>query len=562
MFNFKELNIIPHSNSGDKSSFVGIRRGTSGALEFILPKGFEDFPVTDFQSIKSLFFRIYQTFKQFEESSKNINKINSINLNNQDKQKINVEGNGYLFKDKDDNDTILYSKISSIEIMLEAFSDLSLDVLEKSIGKSEIVDYKKIDSYLSKAIYLENDAFYIDELDENINVIHYKSSSLINLFCFIIKELFFELDMPIDVRVHELAEYFSQNHLSPDHSLFDEFTFETTSNVLKNILHEINNITSYKDDRYWKLFDAIENFLYGGLNDSSIEENGIFWGVSNFSIIWEDMCNTYAFKNYEVWFADTNIKYSGTIIGNYKLDKYNTVYKHEKISAYPFFTSFRKKQRFLRPDLVQIINYHENDVFKNGIEINIKRTHANGMINFDVKIIDSSFREIYSGFCNELLYKSHNTAKKPKQPPRNLIKKDIISFNNYFTRTLTLCKKKFQTQNSLQQKNTQELVRIIDWKYMSVSDFTDNNPKVRTDAIKQMCYEFCLEKLISADFEQNIRRIESIFVIPAYSGFDSDNIKSDLIKLKFDIPLIMKNNSIELYSLNFSAAQKAYLENA
>ena len=557
MFNFKKLHVLSHVNSESSSSFVGIRCNTSGSLEFILPKGFENFPTNDFYSIKILFFRMYQTFKQFEKT--NIKNSNKQNTNNQDKQQINVTGNGYEFRDKDDNDIILYSKISTIEDMLEAFSDLSLDVLDNSTGKSIIVDYKKIDAYLNKAIYLENDAFYVDELDENINVVHYKSSSLINLFCFIIKELFIELEMPVDSRILELADYFAQSHLGPDNSLFDEFTFETTLNILKNILHEIDQNTSYKDGNYWKLFDAIENFLYGSLSDSSINEHGSFWGVSNFSIIWEDMCNTYAFKNYEVLFADTCITYSGAKMGNFKLDKYNVIYKHEKINDYPFFINFRKNPRFLRPDLVQIINSHENDIFQSAIKIDIKRTYANSMINFDVRLIDPAYREIYSGFCNELSYRSHNNPKKHKNPSRSIIRKDIMSFSNYFPRTLELCKKSFQTLNNIQQKTTPDLARIIDWKYMNISEFTDENQKVKRDAIKQMCYEFCLSKLKIEESSHPINRIESIFVIPA---FNNDDEALELIDLSKSAPLIMKSNSIKLYSLDFFSAQKAYLENA
>lgn len=560
MFNFKKLKILSHDESESTSSFVGIRNSKSGSLEFILPKGFDKFPKDDFYSIKILFFRMYQTFKQFEET--NIAKSTKNNNQNHDKRQINVNGNGYIFKDKDDNDVILYSKISTIENMLKAFSDLSLDVLEKSIGKSSIIDYRKIETYLSKAIYLENDAFYVDELDENINVIHYKSSSLINLFCFIIKELFFELGMPIDSRVRELADYFSKNHLSPDHSLFDEFTFEATTNILKNILHEINQNTSYKDWNYWKIFDAVENFLYGGLNNSTIHEDGLFWGASNFSAIWEDMCNTYAFKNYEVWFADTQITYSGTKMGNYQIDNHNTIYKHEKINEYPFFISFRKKFRFLRPDFVQIINRHDNDIFNSAIKIEIKRKYGNGMINFDVKLVDPEFRELYSRFCHELSYKSHNTSKNQKQPSRSIIKKDTVSFSNYFPRTLSLCKKSLQTRSNIQQKTTPDLARIIDWKYMSASDFTNNNQKVKIDAIKQMCYEFCLSKLKIQGSDKSIDKIESIFVIPTFCTLDSHSEHQELIELHSGIPDIMRDNSIKLYALDFFSAQKAYLENA
>ena len=36
-------------------------------------------------------------------------------------------------------------------------------------------------------------------------------------------------------------------------------------------------------------------------------EEGIHWGINNFSSVWEDMCATYAFDNFDVLYADTNI---------------------------------------------------------------------------------------------------------------------------------------------------------------------------------------------------------------------------------------------------------------
>lgn len=184
------------------------------------------------------------------------------------------------------------------------------------------------------------------------------------------------------------------------------------------------------------------------------------------------------------------------------------------------------------------------------------------MINFDVQLVDPEFRELYSRFCHELSYKSHNTSKNQKQPSRSIIKKDTVSFSNYFPRTLSLCKKSLQTRSNIQQKTTPDLARIIDWKYMSASDFTNNNQKVKIDVIKQMCYEFCLSKLKIQGSDKSIDKIESIFVIPTFCTPDSHGEHQELIELHSGIPDIMRDNSIKLYALDFFSAQKAYLENA
>ena len=46
--------------------------------------------------------------------------------------------------------------------------------------------------------------------------------------------------------------------------------------TLKDVLHDIDKNTAYKDTQYWQLFEAIESFLYGELDMESIHENGIY----------------------------------------------------------------------------------------------------------------------------------------------------------------------------------------------------------------------------------------------------------------------------------------------
>jgi hypothetical protein len=79
--------------------------------------------------------------------------------------------------------------------------------------------------------------------------------------------------------------------------LFNEETFEITLHTLKDILDDIDKRTTYKDNDYWRLYEAIELFLYGELDMENPHEDGTFWGISNFSSVWEDMCCAYAFAS-------------------------------------------------------------------------------------------------------------------------------------------------------------------------------------------------------------------------------------------------------------------------
>lgn len=549
MFNFRKLKMIRAGTAGSNNSFVGIRRGLSGDLEFNLPKGFDNFPNGDFNETKKLFFRMYKTFKHFDNdrTQKELDKKPA------GKDNIQTDGKAYTFKDSEDNDVIIYSKIALIENMLEAYRDLSMDFIEKSIGRSDQIDYKRLDQYLDKAIYLDNDIIFVDEMDASRYIIHYQPNSLITLFCFIIRELEKELGNFIDSRINELADFFVDHNLSPDQSLFEEASFESTIATLKDILHEIDKTTAYKDDRYWRLFEAIESFLYGELNMETVYDDGVFWGINNFFQIWEDMCNTYAFSNFFILFADTNITYMGGRVGNYNLDSHHKIYKQKDLD-YPFYINFRKQKRWMRPDLVEIIHSQQETIFSTAINIENLRKFNNNMINFDVRLLDKSKESLYKDFCSSL-GNAHGSRKKTS---RN----GVTSFLNYFPQKLEMHKKRLLAKNQLNSTSIPTKVRIIDWKYMGLADFYDNNPKVEADVIKQLCYEFCLSKLkLGKSDNQPIQEIQSIFVIPRFNN--EEIILDDLTEIKdyTGIAKSITSNKIGVYAIDFSAVQEAYIKN-
>lgn len=550
MFNFKKLKLVRAGAAGSTSSFVGIRRGLTGELEFSLPKGFDVFPDGDFNETKKLFFRMYKTFKRFESD------MLEKELDKKPSSKDNIETNGraYLFKDSEDNDVIIYSKISLIENMLEAYRDLSMDFIERSMGKSDQIDYKKLDKYLDKAIYLDNDIIFIDEMDVERYIVHYQTNSLITLFCFIIRELERELDNFVDSRVNELVDYFVDQNLSPDQSLFDELTFDSTISTLKEILHDIDKSTAYKDSRYWRLFEAIELFLYGEINMETVYDDGVFWGINNFFQIWEDMCNTYAFANFSILFADTNISYMGSRVGNYSLDGFNKIYKQIDLD-YPFYINFRKQKRWMRPDLVQIIHSQKENIFSNAIQIEIAKTFNNKTINFDVKLLDKTKEKLYKDFCSDL------DKVKDKGSRKKNGKGGVVSFINYFPQRLEMQKNRLLAKSQINSTSTPTKARIIDWKYMGLSDFYGDNQKVGLDVTKQLCYEFCLSRLkIGKSSNQPIQEIESIFVLPKFSVIEGGSELCEIINYDHINPIV-KNNGISLYYIDFFAVQDAYIKN-
>jgi len=386
MFNFSTIKLDKRTND-DRDSFVGIRKTDQGEIIFRLPIGFENFPDGNFNATKQLFFRMYRTFKKFEND--NLKSFHDTKPKGRDN--IEVGGNAYQFKDKDGNDILLYSKINIIENMLDVYRDLALNSIERRIGRNEDVDFSKIDLYLHKAVYLHHNAtddvnIYIDEMDLPRHTLQYESASIIELFCFIISELKQELEQTVDVRINELSNKFKEQFLTHNQSLFNEETFEITILSLKEILDDIDKNTIYKDDDYWQLYEAIDIFLYGELDMKNTHKEGVFWGISNFWRIWEDMCHTYAFKNYnDIFYADTNIIIDDKHVANCAFGGHKIFCKEDNFEN-PFFIAFRGYKRWMRPDLIRIT---ENDLFTNFIDIDIiseSEFYGIPMLTFSLKL--------------------------------------------------------------------------------------------------------------------------------------------------------------------------------
>lgn len=537
MLNFKDLKLDKRTDPNNVDPFIGIRKNENGEPEFRLPIGFEDFPEGDFNATKQLFFRMYRTFKKFEQD--HLKSFQDSKAKGRDN--IEVAGNAYQFKDKEGNEVVLYSKISIIENMLDAYQDLALDVIERRIGRNENIDFSKIDSYLHKAIYLPDDVIYLEEMDLARQNIQYESANIIELFCFILSELQQELEQTIDRRVNELANKFREQHLAHDQSLFNEDTFEITILYLKEILDDIDTTTAYKDDDYWQLYEAIEVFLYGELDMENLHEEGIFWGINKFWPIWEDMCNTYAFKTYDdILYADTNIVIDRPELTNILFGGHNIVCKRGFQN--PFFIEFRGERRWIRPDLL----YQYRDNFAK--HIYIKRTESFPKTNkasFKVIKLKNSSKQIYDLFIGRL----------KKAIKNNKVHGARVKTNEFINYPIKLLEQHIKLLEQQIASNENNFFRILDWKYQNFKSFLSENKIVEQDIVKQLCYEFALQQ----NYPNYI--IESQFVIPY---FYSENYKfkdDDIGEFIEDKLLIdnLKENGIRVFKANFMKIQQIYL---
>lgn len=542
MFNFKNLKLDKRESPENTSSFVGIRRDENNDLVFRLPKGFNDFPDNNFEETKNLFFKMYRTFKKFENDNKNF----QTDQRSAGKDNIEVGGNAYNFKDKEENDVVLYSKISVIENLLEAYRDLSLDVIERKIGRDEEIDYSKIDKYLHKAIYLEDDVIYIDEMELPRHFLQYKSASLIDLFCFILYELELELQQESDERVKELAHRFKEQHLNHDQSLFNEETFDVTISDLKDSLDDIDKVTAYKDEDYWRLYEAIETFLYGELDMENPDEDGVFWGISNFYQIWEDMCNTFAFSEFKPIYADTDIVFNGQRVSNCSFGR-QRIYKKDDFEN-PFFIEFREKKKWMRPDFIHYLGRDTYSIFDSFIKINI--THEfNDRVSFNVGLLKSGNKKIYNIFCANL-QRSLNSSSRSSNKIHGARSIGKNKFTNYPKNELVEQK---EFIDKAHQRIFNNSYVLLDWKYMDIVDFNSVSKKLLTDISKQICYELCMQKVSDLP-------LESQFIIPFFYENNLKNIDNIGVFLSEDeLYFKLNDNSIKIFKANFNKIQNVYL---
>jgi hypothetical protein len=532
MLNFKELKLDKRTDPNNIDPFIGIRRNENGEPEFRLPIGFDNFPEGDFNATKQLFFRMYRTFKKFEQD--HLKSFQDSKAKGRDN--IEVAENAYQFKDKENNDVVLYSKISVIENMLEAYQDLALDVIERRIGRNENIDFSKIDHYLHKAIYLPDDVIYLEEMDLARQTLQYESANIIELFCFILSELQQELEQTIDRRVNELANKFREQYLAHDQSLFHEDTFEITILSLKEILDDIDTTTAYKDDDYWQLYEAIEVFLYGELDMENTHEEGIFWGINKFWPIWEDMCNTYAFQTFDVVYADTNIVIDRSELTNISFGGHNIVCKRGFKN--PFFIEYRGKRRWMRPDLL----YTYTDNLAKHIYVKITESFSKtNRANFKVIKLKNSSKKIYDVFIGRL----------KKAIKNNKVHGARVKINEFINYPIKLLEQNIKLLEGEIASNENNFFWILDWKYQNLTSFLSENKRVKQDIVKQLGYEFALQQ----NYPNHI--IESQFVIPYFYPDNYDDL-GDFIE---DKQLIdnLKDNEIRVFKANFMKIQQIYL---
>ena len=510
MFDFSSLKLVKGSND----FFVGIRKSRSGdGFEFCLPNGFDNFPEGDFDEVRDFFFKMYRTFRKFERDNKDSKrfKLNTSEYQ-RDQDQTTLSSGGVNMQTEEGEVCVLYSKIKMIEQVLKAYDDLAINSIQKKVRRSEDIDYSQIHKYLERAIYLDDDVIYVDAMDLPRPTLRYESTDIVNLYCYILDEIVQQLqaDVPENIKAHSqdirfLAQRFKDNYLTSNQSIFDKDTFIETINILKETLDNIDKNTYYKDADYWGLYEAIETFLYGEINPN--QNDGNYWGMWKFSLLWEDMCHTYFFKKHrdEICYADTDIPLKG--------------YQNEKRQG-------EEQNRVGNGKTAggtgnQWIYRTISNIPKDSKKLNL------GSLGWDELLCIG-----FNTKTGTLVYsnRSHDDFKprERSQTTPSFLRPDLI---------LNKSKESF-------------LLQIIDYKDVPLEFYTHPSfsPKYNEDIIKQLTYELAIQQTYTVS--------DSQFFIPYY--YKSAPIPDFLGEIEIEPRLNSKG--INIFKANFLLIQKTYLE--
>ena len=562
MINFGELEIKVNTNY----SFVGIQKEGS-KLIFYIPKGFSEDDINTFDKKRDLFFRLYRVLNVFKQIciEKGYSKEN--NPANDRDGVLEVDTGSEITSDEDSKN-IFYSKLDALGSILDAYDELKILALVSRLGKSERIDYSKLHRYLNKAVFLNNGAIYIDAMNLPRKEIHFDSTDIVAMYCYILTEIKEQLKQEVNPEINSLSEKFKEKYLGYEYSLFNEKYYLQVINELKDTLELIDHYTPIKDSNYWDFYEAIYKFLFGEL-ETSIQ--GKVWGFSNFNTIWESMCLTYLVKTVNPTFilyldnqfisSQVLIKFNSpnkaidissifkingieivpdaVIISYQKVDK-NMGLNQASISYqleidnwndYGYYTSFSDKASKRQIKIAypnQFTGNHTSNELQKFCQINdsvfiITSLPKHFYSYWDIPD-ELSVKEIHMMRClnhifyiaadNGFLYFEDFYQKLIEE--QNVVKKSLLRYSTHYKKLINESFQRF-----INCSYGQPYFNIIDIKY-STSDYyikAENIEDLKRRSVrKQFVYEYLLQKhLEKTNHPLKELNIKSEFWLPAYS---------------------------------------------
>ncbi|MEQ8757445.1 MAG: hypothetical protein RID09_28510 [Coleofasciculus sp. G1-WW12-02] len=606
MIDFKELQL----EVNETYSFVGIKR-RKFQLIFCLPKGFDPSLFTTYDSKRDFFFQFYKVLNHFKEICLQKDYLKA-DIKTQDRDGV-IRNQGSIQRislpDVEIEENIFYSKLYLIDSILNAYDELKILSLADRLGKSEKIDYSKLHLFLHHAVYLDNGAAYIDAMTLPRQMVHYQSTDIVGMYCYILVEVKQQLHEEVSGEVTALAERFKHKYIDAESGLFHDESSSQTVDSLKNALELIDRNTALKDTDYWYFYDAIELFLHGELSQP---DKGEIWGIENFYSVWESMCLTYLAKTVSpeyILHLDTRFlsnDVASLATSNTKIVDLANAFSINGRRLVPDavvfstgFHEFRREEKntyFLKltkktwddltykttfncalPDDSEVelkIAYEGQPTYHHTFEELEKVYNTQNkqlIINFqlpsnfysfwEIDIKQLSFKSLDMMFrLNHVFYVALNKAIfTPNQFEKFLFDEFGFNQNNVFNNSLFRRKTIFLTSQELIDGFTNFCnkvcsLKVIDIKYLSLAYCRDikNRRSFKEESIrKQFVYEYLLQQFFGGNDSFKDLEIKSEFWIPSYQN-DSGIFK--------EVEPEYLEGYISLKNINFAAIANSYLD--
>ena len=422
---------------------------------------------------------------------------------------------------------------------MSGYEELRIFSIVMRTRRTEKVDYSQITKYLHQAVFLKNNAAYVDEMVLPKLTLELSLTDLVRMYCYVLWEIKRQLeeDTALAPEIINQAQIFHELNLQPDSALFS-LNHEFTIQLLRTTLNNIHQQVSLKDDDYWHFYLALENFLYGVPSPSN--ESGILWGITNFFDVWEDMCTFYMYhKDWEdVWYAD-NARFANTRIGGHKVFL-DSNYKS------PFYFKLNNKKRFLRPDLVRVIKpFDEHKWFDSNFKVEWFNNHT-----CRITLLDRKCLSWFDYGLDKKLKKRSPGMRQKKQGATSHVYNPINK--QQVDRSIV------ETKNEAQAKFTRPPFHIIvDFKYVNAPSYSEEylSDKIKFDIIKQLTYEYS----IVLNSPGAINKVKSQFCVPYLfeSNFSEIYQRVENSQLHDDL----RSQGIEILKVNFREVQEVYISN-
>ena len=268
-------------------SFVGIKGNT-----FYVPLGVPTQGDFSEEENRELFLLLYRVLRKFVHRLRTYGKEDKHARSDRDGagQGKAPQERFHVVMEEKEKEEVVYTRFA-IDDVLDIYDDLALFGLRTRLRASEDPDYSRIHFHLHKGIFMEDGAVYLDTMMLPAKAPERFATDLVQLYCLLYEDIhraLRELDR-VRPEVRAEAERLREEHLWPGASLFGP-NWKACLSELRDLLTRVEQFTAYRDEAFWAYYDAVKRVLYP---NHRMQNEGIFWGIDKFWIVWEDVCHTY-----------------------------------------------------------------------------------------------------------------------------------------------------------------------------------------------------------------------------------------------------------------------------